>query len=169
MVNISASSSSCLLDLSDTFVLSSGTVSIDPFNNLVLLLFYHPKGAFLLPKGRKHMDEAFETAAIRETMKKTGYECHLLKHKQPAQGAEAEHSLQQTAPVAVQQKLRKGIRRLIFWYVAQVDSSSACISDTQDEGEDFTVCWVGVNLASAMMTFEEEKKIVARAVEAISA
>lgn len=115
------------------------------------------------------MDEALETAAMRETMKKTGYECHLLKHKQPTQGAEAEHSLQQTAPVAIQQKVRKGIRRLIFWYVAQVDSSGACSSDTQEGWEDFTVCWVGVNLASAMMAFEEEKKIVARALETLLA
>lgn len=169
MVDISASSSSCLLDLSGTFVLSSGTVSIDPVKNLVLLLFYHPKGAFLLPKGRKQTDEAFEAAAMRETKEKTGYKCHLLKHKQPTQGAKPEHSLQNTAPIAIQQKVRKGIRRLIFWYVAQVDSSDACTSDTKQGGEDFTVCWVGMNLASAVMAFEEEKNIVARAVDVILA
>lgn len=169
MVNMSASSPSSLLDLSDTFVFGSGMVSMDPFRKLVLLLFYRPKGAFLLPKGRKHVDEAFEAAAMRVTMEKTGYECQLLKQKHPTQEANPGRSLQCMAPIAVQQKLREGIRKLIFWYVAQVDSSDACISDTQEGGEDFTVCWVGMNLAPALMAFEEEKKIVARAVDAFSA
>lgn len=170
MVTMSASSSSSLLDLSDTFVLGSGMVPVDPFRKLVLLLFYRPKGAFLLPKGRKHVDEALEAAAMRVTVEKTGYECQLLKHKHPTQEANPGHSLQCMAPIAVQQKLREGIRKLIFWYVAQVDSSSdACISDTQEGEEGFTVCWVGMNLAPALMAFEVEKKIVARAVDDFSA
>lgn len=115
------------------------------------------------------MDEALEAAAMRETREKTGYECHLLKHKDPTQRAHSRHSLQYTTPIAIQQQLRLGIRKLIFWYVAQVDSSSVCISDTQKGSEDFAVCWVGMNLASGLMAFEEEKKIVARAVEAVFA
>lgn len=169
MVNMSTPSSSCLLDLSETFVLGSGTIPIDPFKKVVLLLFYRPKGAFILPKGQKNMDEAFEAAAVRGTMEKTGYECHLFKTKQQTQGASFGHPLHCTTPIAIQQKFREGIRRLVFWYVTQVDSTDACISDRQEMGEDFTVCWVGTDLAPAMMTFEEEKKIVARAVDAFSA
>ncbi|MCJ1426825.1 hypothetical protein MMC29_004728 [Sticta canariensis] len=169
MVNISASSSGCLLNLSNTFVLGSGTVPIDPLKNLVLLLFYRPKGAFLLPKGRKHMDETLETTAMRETTKRTGYGCRLLKHKHANQAAKPEHSLQHIEPIAIQQELREGIRKIIFWYVVQVDSSNACISGTQEGVEDFTVCWVGMSLASAMMAFAEEKEIVARAVDAFLA
>lgn len=166
---MSVSSPSCLLNLSDTFVLGSGTVSIDPSKKLVLLLLYRPKAAFLLPKSQKHTDEALEAAAMRATKEKTGYECHLLKHKYPTQGANPGCSLQYTAPIAIQQKLRQGIRRLVFWYVAQVNSSDTCISDTQEGGEDFVVCWVGINIASAMMAFEEERKIVASAVDAFLA
>ncbi|MCJ1471074.1 hypothetical protein MMC07_009722 [Pseudocyphellaria aurata] len=166
---MSVSSPSCLLDLSDTFVLGSGTVSIDPSKSLVLLLLYRPKGAFLLPKIRKHVDEGLEAAAMRATKRKTGYECHLLKNKHPNQGANPGRSLQYTEPIAIQQKVCQGIRRLVFWYVAQVDSSDACISDTQEGGEDFVVCWVGINIASAMMAFEEERKIVASAVDAFLA
>lgn len=169
MANVSASSSGCLLNLSDTFFLSSGTIPIDPLKSLVLLLLYRPKGAFLLPHGRKPMDEALETTAMRETMEKTGYECQLLQHKHVNRAATPEPSLQQIEPIAIQQKLRKGIRKIIFWYVAQVDSSNACISGTQEGGEDFTVCWVGMSLASAMMAFAEEKEIVARAVDAFLA
>ena len=42
-----------VLDFSASFVLSSGTVSIDCSKGLVLILYYRPKEEYLLPKGRK--------------------------------------------------------------------------------------------------------------------
>lgn len=154
------------LDFSDQFVLSSGTVAIDCHRNLVLLLYHRPKREYLLPKGRKSSGESLQAAAQRETWEETGYSCRLLAHNLPTRATHPIGPLH-TEPIAVQQRLSQGIRKIIFWYVAEVDSSDHQIADTQEEGEDFEVRWVCRKDAPSTMSFEEDRKIVEKALSAV--
>ncbi|KAL9126119.1 MAG: hypothetical protein Q9217_004780 [Psora testacea] len=155
-----------VLDFSDRFVLSSGTVSIDCLKGLVLLLYYRPKGEYLLPKGRKNVGETLQGAAVRETMEESGYKCHLLGHDLPTKAPDPIISLH-TEPIAVQQRMSQGVRKIIFWYLAQVDSSDPPIGQTLEEGEDFEVRWVRKEIASSTMSFVEDQKIVEKALSVL--
>ena len=156
-----------LLDFSDNFVLSSGIVTIDCNKGLVLLLYYRPKGEYLLPKGRKDIGESLQDAAIRETKEESGYNCQLLGHHLPTKTsypATEPH----TEPFAIQQRMNQGLRKIIFWYVAHVDSSDLPMGQSLEEGEDFEVRWVRQEVASETMSFIEDQKIVERALSALS-
>ena len=155
-----------ILDFSEDFVLSSGTVPLDISKGLVLLLYYRPKGEYLLPKGRKNVGETLGAAAVRETTEESGFECRLFKHTlatNAQQLAEADH----TEPVAVQQRVNQGVRKIIFWYVSEVDSCSQQKLDTQEEGEEFDVEWVRWEDAPLKCSFADDRKIVEKALEAI--
>ena len=155
-----------ILDLSDDFVLSSGTVPIDISKGLVLLLFYRPKREYLLPKGRKNVAETLEAAALRETTEESGFECHLFKHKLST-NAEQLIASEHTEPIAVQQRVNDGVRKIIFWYISEVDSGSPQNLDAQEEGEEFDVVWVRLEDAPSKCSFVDDRKIVEKALEAI--
>lgn len=154
------------LDFSEDFVLSSGTVPIDVSKGLVLLLYYRPKGEYMLPKGRKNVGETLEAAAIRETAEESGFKCSLFKHQLKTNAQELVGSYH-TEPIAVQQRMNQDVRKIIFWYVAEVDSTSHRMRDTQEEGEDFDVEWVCVENATSKCSFEDDRKILAKALEAV--
>ena len=156
-----------VLDFSDSFVLSSGTVPIDCSKGLVLILYYRPKGEYLLPKGRKNVGESLQDAAVRETTEESGYECHLLGHNLPIKAPYSATS-PHTEPFAVQQRMSQGVRKIIFWYLAQVDSSDSPIGQTLEEGEDFEVRWVRKEVAPSTMSFVDDQKIVEMALSALS-
>ena len=102
-----------LLDFSNNFMLSSGTVPVDYAKSLVLLLYYRPKGEHLLPKGRKNVGESLPAAAFRETFEESGYQCCLLEHNLPTRATHLLSSMH-TEPIAVQQRFHQGIRKIIF-------------------------------------------------------
>ncbi|KAL9104007.1 MAG: hypothetical protein Q9163_000985 [Psora crenata] len=162
------SSEERMLDFSDSFVLSSGTVSIDCAKGLVLLLYHTPKGEYLLPKGRKNVGETLQDAAVRETMEEAGYKCRLLEHELPTRAPPSPGvSRRHTEPIAVQQRMYHGVRKIIFWYVAQVDSSEQQTPHTQEEGEEFEVRWVRGEDAASTLSFVEDQRIVGKALAAI--
>lgn len=156
-----------ILDFSDSFVLSSGTVAIDRSKGLVLMLYYRPKGEYLLPKGRKNVGESLPDAALRETTEESGYECHLLGHNLPTK-ATCSTTSPHTEPFAVQQRTINGVRKIIFWYLAQVDSTGSPIGQMLEEGEDYEARWVCKEVAPSTMSFVEDQKIVERALSALS-
>ena len=154
------------LDLSDDFVLSSGTVPLDIPNGLALLLYYRPMKEYMLPKGRKNVGETLEETAVRETTEESGFKCRLFKHglsTNAQQLTEPEH----TEPIAVQQRMSQGVRKIIFWYISEVDSCSQQKLDAQEEGEDFDVEWVRMEDAPSKCSFADDRKIVDKALEAL--
>lgn len=155
-----------LLDFSDDFVLSSGTVPIDISKGLILLLYYRPKGEYMLPKGRKNVGETLEAAAIRETAEESGFECRLFKHHLPTKAQQLAES-QHTEPIAVQQRMNQGVRKIIFWYISEVDLCSRQVADTQEEGEEFDVEWVRMEAAPSKCSFADDRRIVEKALEAV--
>lgn len=141
-------------------------VAIDCTRDLVLLLYYRTKGEYLLPKGRKNVGETMEAAAERETWEESGYKCHLLRHSHPTRAPHPTNT-PHTEPIAVQQRFSRGIRKIIFWYLAQVDSSDRQATETQEEGEDFEVHWVCRDDAPSTMSFAEDREIVEKALSAV--
>ena len=154
-----------VLDFSHEFVLSAGTVSIDIDKNLVLLLFYRSQEEYILPKGRKDVGESLEAAAVRETLEETGFHCSLIGHDLPTRAPMLESSTH-TEPIAVQQRIHDGIRKIIFWYVAQVDSTAPQLVGTQEEGEDFEAKWASTKEAASRMSFVDDRMIVEKALQA---
>ena len=157
-----------VLDFSDEFVLSGGTVPIDIDKNLVLFLFNRPKKEYTLPKGRKNVGESLEAAAIRETFEETGFRCTLVDHDLPTRAPMSDSSIH-TEPVAVQQRMHNGIRKLIFWYAARVDSTAQQLPDTQEEGEDFEATWASTEEAASRMSFTDDRMILEKALLATEA
>lgn len=155
-----------LLDVSDKFVLSSGTVPIDIPKGLVLLLYFRPKGEYILPKGRKNVGETLGAAAVREALEESGFECRLFNHQLPTKAQQLKDS-HHIEPIAVQQRIHQGVRKIIFWYISEVDSSTLQMPDTQEEGEDFDVEWVRMDDAPSKCSFVEDGKIVEKALEAV--
>jgi 8-oxo-dGTP pyrophosphatase MutT (NUDIX family) len=155
-------------DSSSNFVLSSGTVSIDISESVVLALYYPQKKEFFLPKGRKNVGETLQAAAVRETMEESGYQCQLLEHNLQTQAPNLTPGPWTTEPIAIHQRVTNGIRKIIFWYLAQVNSSSLQMLNTQEEGEDFEVHWISLDMASAKMTYEEDQEVVSIALAAVA-
>ncbi|WEW55512.1 hypothetical protein PRK78_000943 [Emydomyces testavorans] len=244
-----------MLHLSNTFVLSAGTVSIDLSKNLILLLYSPRNHTYFLPKGRKDLHESLPDAAVRETLEESGYSVTLLAHSLPtnathahshpeasshllprttAQAAEAgpplpprgardeqpgpprgalgcsaptsrpapagllpdrgdcpsvcgdnrvsapledchiRHQQQQeqqqqqerhVEPIAIQQRAYRDSYKVIFWYLAEVDSGQVPVEGQREEWEDYEVCWVGGEEAVGKVTREEDGRIIAWAVE----
>ena len=162
-------SSEKLLDLSTGFVLSSGTVCFDVKEKLVLLLNYRPKNEILLPKGRKNRGESLEDAAVRETYEESGFHCQLLPHDlhTHAQISADQGLSTHTEPIAVQQRITNGVRKIIFWYLALADSSEPWTPDTQDEGEDFETRWVPFDKALAIISYPDDRLVVVEGLRAL--
>ena len=120
----------------------------------------------MLPKGRKNVGESLEAAAVRETLEESGYKCTLINHHLPTKALNMDDSLH-AEPIAVQQRMSEGIRKIIFWYAAQVDSSSQPMSGMQEEGEDFEVRWADAKDAACQLSFADDRRIVEKALEAL--
>ena len=151
-------------------MLGAGTVTIDPTKELMLLLFYRAKSELLLPKGRKDLGESLKEAAVRETYEESGYRCYLAPHSL-ATAALVPHPISNAGvlhkePIAVQQRMKDGQRKIIFWYVAEAVSTSQWTPNTQEEGEDFETRWMPVKEAIEALAYDDDRKIATRAWEA---
>ena len=155
-----------LLDLSENFVLSCGTVPIDIPRGLVLLLLHRPNGKYMLPKGRKNVGETLEAAAMRETTEESGFKCSLFKHQLHTNAQELVDS-RHTEPIAIQQQIHQGVRKIIFWYVSEVDSCGQRMSGTQEDWKDFDVEWVAMADAPSRCSHADDGRIVEKALEAV--
>jgi 8-oxo-dGTP pyrophosphatase MutT (NUDIX family) len=101
------------LHLSESFCISSRTVTVDLAHAKILLILWRKTGEYLLPKGRKNIGETLEQAALRETFEETGYDVKLLPISiktlatVPASEDKEEKISSITEPVAVQQRTTK--------------------------------------------------------------
>lgn len=144
--------------LCDKFVISCGTVPVDITKRLALLIYYRPKGEFLLPKGRKDVNEELCAAALRETFEETGYVCEALPLRMPTL-ATGNYEGSVIEPVGMTQRDTNGVRKIIFWYAGKVDSTQAQAADTQKQGEDFESVWVPIEEAVEKLSFFDDKAI----------
>lgn len=164
------------LHLSSEFCISSGTCTLDLLHSRVLLIKWRKTNEIFLPKGRKHISETLEAAALRETWEETGYRAKLLPlpfvtlATTPSSFTEdGKNTELVTEPIAVSQRtLKDGTLKIIFWFAAHADSTLEQDRETQQEGEDFETLWVSLDKFEGVMTFEDDKKIVRAVVDAAS-
>lgn len=163
-------SSGTLTRLSDAFVISCGTITLDPAQVKMLLIRWKKNGEVFLPKGRKNIGEAPEDAAVRETYEETGVRVTLLPLRiptlaTPGAAGKLDCGLS-TEPVAFSQRtMGDGTLKLIFWFSAQGDSTAVHDVGTQEEGEDFDPVWVGLENAVQTLTFSDDKEIAERVIQ----
>lgn len=162
-----AQGSSALTRLSEAFVVSCGTISLDPAHRKVLLIRWKKNGEVFLPKGRKNIGESLEDAAVRETYEETGFRVAILPMRIPTlatPGTDDEQTNElNTEPIAFSQRLTdNNTIKLIFWFAAKGDSTAEPDSGTQEEGEDFDPIWVHLNSAIETLTFADDRRIAER-------
>ena len=156
-----------LLDFSDSFVISCGTVTFDLSRKLILLIHNTANAAILLPKGRKDVSEGLEEAAIRETREESGYQVQLLSHPNKTR-ATGMRSVTNHEPIAVQQRIVNGIRKLIFWYLAFADSTAPqVLGEREAWEEEYEAIWRPVANAPALMTFKEDRQLLERGISIV--
>lgn len=162
-----AQSPSTLTRLSEAFVISCGTITVDPVERKVLLIRWKKNGEIFLPKGRKNIGESLEDAAVRETHEETGFRVAILPLRIPTLAtpgtAVGQPNELNTEPIAFSQRLTdNNTLKLIFWFSAKGDSTATPELGTQEEGEDFDPIWVDLNSAIETLTFADDRRIAER-------
>lgn len=163
--------------LSDQFVISCGTATIDPQRSKVLLIRLRTTNEYFLPKGRKDVGEGLEETAIRETFEETGIRVELLPLKintlatVPSTAIVANTCTEAvTEPFAMtQRKDAAGTLKIILWFVAEGDSGSAPAQRQQQEGEDFDAVWKDFDDVAATLSFDDDRCVAAAAIDAFNA
>lgn len=152
-----AQSPSTLTRLSEAFVISCGTITLDPVERKVLLIRWNKNGEIFLPKGRKNIGECLEDAAVRETYEETGFRVAILPLRIPTANE------LNTEPIAFSQRLTdNNTIKLIFWFSAKGDSTATPESGTREEGEDFDPIWVNLDSVIETLTFADDRRIAER-------
>ncbi|KFY08540.1 hypothetical protein V492_06144 [Pseudogymnoascus sp. VKM F-4246] len=172
MTLVMAQSSSTLTRLSEAFVISCGTITLDPVERKILLIRWKKNGEIFLPKGRKNIGESLEDAAVRETYEETGFRVTILPLPIPTlatpDAAIKQVSEENTEPIAFSQRVTdNNTLKLIFWFSAKGDSTVAPESGTQEEGEDFDPIWEDLDSVIETLTFADDRQIVERFISLI--
>ncbi|KFZ16187.1 hypothetical protein V502_05209 [Pseudogymnoascus sp. VKM F-4520 (FW-2644)] len=162
-----AQSPSTLTRLSEAFVISCGTITLDPVERKVLLIRWNKNGEIFLPKGRKNIGEGLEDATVRETYEETGFRVTILPLPIPTLAtpgtAVGQANELNTEPIAFSQRLTdNNTLKLIFWFSARGDSTATPESGTQEEGEDFDPIWVDLDSVIETLTFADDRRIAER-------
>ena len=162
-----------ILYFSDQFAISCGTVSLDVDRSKVLLVRWRKTGEYFLPKGRKDVDEPLLQTARRETFEETGIRVQLLPvaidtlATFPSSLAQVDRPKLVTEPIAVSQRIVNGTLKIIFWYVAAADSTTAPEEGTQQEDEDFDTIWADFDNVLRTLSFDDDQRIAQAAIAAV--
>lgn len=169
-----ASRSGFSIDFSDRFIISCGTVTLDVPRGMILLIQHRPTGEYYFPKGRKNVGERLEDAATRETFEETGVTVELLPVHIPTRATRTSPEEEDgqgpgaiTEPLAVMRRDNEEGLKLIFWYVGTADSTAELQQGTQQEDEDFVTAWMSWDEAETAVTFDNDRELIAKAVEAV--
>jgi ADP-ribose pyrophosphatase YjhB (NUDIX family) len=151
---------------SDRFVISCGTVPLDLRHRKILLIREAYTKEIFLPKGRKNENECLRTAALRETYEETGYPATILPLKLPTHATNRTRDEEHTEPIAITQRVTKGVLKIIFWYAASVDFRAFPDLGTQQEGENFESLWTDCRHGVTALTFADDREVARLAVNA---
>jgi 8-oxo-dGTP pyrophosphatase MutT (NUDIX family) len=161
------------LHLSESFVISCGTVTLDIDRSKVLDIYLRKTGEYCLPKGRKDVGEQLEATAVRETYEETGYIVEVLPHQLTTLATLHRNDVRSaipggtTEPVAVTQRTTQGVLKIIFWYAARGDSCAIRqMNTTEQDNEDFDAVWCPMDEVVQLLTFHDDKTIAARVINA---
>jgi 8-oxo-dGTP pyrophosphatase MutT (NUDIX family) len=155
----------------EQFVESVGAIAIKASTREVCLILYG--GEWMLAKGRRNIGESRSQAALREIKEETGYSCRLLpltmKTRAPPAIETGDYPDEPRLHEQVCEPFMLTCRhlhgnggvKLIWWYIAAIDESAAVGTGE----EQFKARLVGFEEALSMLTFENDREIVRRAME----
>jgi 8-oxo-dGTP pyrophosphatase MutT (NUDIX family) len=165
------------------FVESAGTVLFHRSTSQICLLHYLSADEYLLPKGRRNLDESRQQTAIRETREETGWSCSLPRVRMwtrctPPTPAPASISGEDGGvdvedvprlneavcePFMMSQRVLPGGKglKIVWWYVGVIDEGT-----TKGNGEGmFEAELFGMEEAVGRLTFESDREVVRKAIE----
>ena len=155
----------------EQFVESVGAIAIKISTREVCLILYG--GEWMLAKGRRNIGESRSQAALREMKEETGYSCRLLPLTMKTRAPPATETGDYPDEPSVHEKVCEpfmltcrhlhgdGGIKLIWWYIAAIDESAEVGSCE----EQFKTRLVGFEDALSMLTFENDREIVRKAME----
>jgi 8-oxo-dGTP pyrophosphatase MutT (NUDIX family) len=155
----------------EQFVESVGAIAIKTSTREVCLILY--RGEWMLAKGRRNIGESRSQAALREMKEETGYSCHLLPLTMKTRAPPAIETGDYPDEPTVHDKICEpfmltcrhlhgdGGIKLIWWYIAAIDESA----EVGTGEEQFKTRLVGFEEALSMLTFENDREIVRKAME----
>ena len=157
---------------STQFVESAGTALINPDTNQICILRYGSDKQYVLPKGRRNINENRHTAALRETQEETGYKSRLLpitlQSWQPPEdddggfiGAPVKHEGVTEPFMVAHRMLKKDVLKIVWWYLAIVEEGA----EIGKAEKQFERVWVGLEEAQGLLTFESDREVVKKAAE----
>ncbi|RGP64308.1 nudix domain-containing [Fusarium sporotrichioides] len=159
------------LHLSDQFVISCGTVTLDVERSKILLIRWRKTDEIFLPKGRKDVNESLEKTALRETFEETGVQAQLLPAAintlATTPSSQNCPSGLATEPIAVSQRMHNGILKIIFWYITSADSTITPVQGTQQPDEQFDTIWEDLSNIDSTISFLDDQRIVRAAIDAV--
>ncbi|PNP61265.1 hypothetical protein FNYG_13951 [Fusarium nygamai] len=158
---------------SENFVESAGTILFHRTTRSICIMRDINRNEYILPKGRRNVGESRHDTAIRETTEETGIPCRLLpisirsrvcpwdKKDVPD---EARYFGGVCEPISVQmRRIGEGEMKLIWWYVAAVNMMKP--AGRCEDG--FEVEWYGYEEVLGKLTFQNDRELVARAIERV--
>jgi len=155
----------------EQFVESVGAIAIKVSTREVCLVSY--AGEWMLAKGRRNVNESRSRAALREMKEETGYSCHLLPLTMTTRAPPAIETGDCPDEARVHGDVCEPFMltcrhlhgncgvKLIWWYIAAIDESA----EVGRGEEQFDSRLVGFEEALDLLTFENDRKIVRKAVD----
>lgn len=158
----------------DEFLESAGAIVFNSDKTQIVILYSSSKNEYLLPKGRRNVTESRAEAALREVKEETGYTCHLVPITMKTRAPPADEK-GFTPDVAVERECmsdpfaltireeEKRKRKIIWWFVAQVENDGTAMSMPSWFDAYFTPEWRSVEEAMQALTYQSDRELVARA------
>ena len=161
----------------DEFLESAGAVVFHLLSHRICIVYNSFKKEYLLPKGRRNCAEARANAALREVQEETGYKCTLLPIAMTTRAPPADEQeftpdvprFQDSTcdPFALTIRDEGGRRRkLIWWYIAQVDSVDFKEKQSHFDKE-LEPVWMSFDEVGEKLSYLGDRELVERAIELV--
>jgi 8-oxo-dGTP pyrophosphatase MutT (NUDIX family) len=161
----------------DEFVESAGAIIFHLPSQRICIVYNSLKKEYLLPKGRRNCAESRINAALREVQEETGYKVKLLPitmstRTPPADEQEftpdvprfQEHACDPFALTIREEGKRQ--RKLIWWYIAQVDSVDVREKQSHLDKE-LEPVWMSFDEVGEKLSYIGDRELVGRAIEIV--
>ncbi|KAG8673760.1 hypothetical protein FPOAC2_07231 [Fusarium poae] len=164
--------------LSDEFLISCGTVTLDIKANKVLLVRVRkvtdagPIYETILPRSPKLRREPCKAAALRATFEQTGIQVqplpagHFTLAVDPVSRRQSQEGLL-TEPIGIIQTIYEDGIEIIFFYVAWADSTIPHVQMVWPEGVDFQPSWQDLDDANSFLSRLYERRMLEEAMRAV--
>jgi 8-oxo-dGTP pyrophosphatase MutT (NUDIX family) len=166
---------------SEQFVESCGAVlftSSEPADAKVCLVNLRSKDEWLLPKGRRNIDESRKEAALREVAEETGFRGRLLPvtmstracapddHPDVPDKARTQRNITEPFMCTVRELPGGNGTKFIWWYIAVLEDDAY---NQRGAGEEqFNTEFFAMDEAVQKLQFETDREVLRRAIQVMT-